>query len=165
MYSQGRIQPIRPMAVFGPEDVEQSFRHLQKGDHIGKAVVKIPKDINTIPSTSSSKPFFLNPEASYLLTGGLGGLGRSVASWLVERGARSLIFLSRSAGKTEMDQTFFAELATMGCSVVPVVGKADDMDAINKCVHKAPKPIKGVLHLAMVLKVWTACHKKNEDFS
>lgn len=153
MYSQGRISPIRPMAVFDPKDIEQSFRYLQKGDHIGKAVVSIPTDISTIPSTSSVKPFLLDPDASYLLTGGLGGLGRSVASWMVERGAQNLIFLSRSAGKGDMDKSFFAELRSMGCSVISVAGKAENMSDINRCVLKASRPIKGILHLAMVLRV------------
>ena len=157
MYSQGRITPIRPMAVFEAKDVEQSFRHLQKGDHIGKAVVSIPKELSKIPSTLSAKPFFFNSEAAYLLTGGLGGLGRSVASWMVERGARNLVFLSRSAGQSEADKTFFTEIRTMGCSVVSVAGKAENMGDINACLLKASKPIKGVLHLAMVLKVFSTC--------
>lgn len=165
MYSQGRINPIRPMAVFESKDVEQSFRHLQKGVHIGKAVVSIPKDLSTIPSTLSARPFSLDPEAAYLLTGGLGGLGRSVASWMVERGARNLIFLSRSAGQNEMDKTFFAELRTMGCSVVSVAGKAENMGDIHRCVLKASKPVKGVLHLAMVLKVFNHLSHRVDYFS
>lgn len=154
MYSQGCINPIQPMVVFEPNDVEQSFRHLQKGNHIGKAVVRIPKDVSMIHSTLSTNPIFLDPEASYLLTGGLGGLGRSIASWMVERGARSLVFLSRSAGQSERDKTFFAELRAMDCSVVSVAGKAENMGDIYRCVVKPPKPIKGILHLAMVLKVF-----------
>ena len=153
MYSQGLISPIRPMAVFEPKDIEKSFRHLQKGDHIGKAVVSIPKDLSTIPSTSSAKPVSLDPDASYLLTGGLGGLGRSVASWMVERGARNLVFLSRSAGKGDVDKSFFAELRSMGCSVISIAGKAEDTGDVNRAVLKASRPIKGVLHLAMVLRV------------
>lgn len=154
MHSQGCINPIQPMLVFEPNDVEQSFRYLQKGNHIGKVVVRIPKDLSMIHSSLSIKPIFLDPEASYLLTGGLGGLGRSIASWMVERGARSLVFLSRSAGQSERDKTFFAELRAMGCSVVSVAGKAENMNDINRCVLKPLKPIKGVFHLAMVLKVF-----------
>lgn len=153
MYSQALISPIRRMAVFEAQDIEPSFRYLQKGDPIGKAVVKIPSNASEIPSTSLASPFALNVDASYLLTGGLGGLGRSIACWMVEKGARHLVFLSRSAGKGEADQSFFAELRSMGCSVTDVAGKAEDMEDINRAIRKVSKPIRGIVHLAMVLRV------------
>ncbi|WP_437759716.1 non-ribosomal peptide synthase/polyketide synthase [Sorangium sp. So ce1389] len=39
----------------------------------------------------------LRPDASYLITGGLGGIGLAVARWMVELGARRLILMGRSA--------------------------------------------------------------------
>lgn len=39
----------------------------------------------------------LAPDASYLITGGLGDLGLCAARWLVERGARRLVLIGRSA--------------------------------------------------------------------
>lgn len=153
MYRQGHIQPIRPVALFPASEIEQSFRYLQKGDHIGKAVVTLPEDVSRIPSSPRATAFTLDPEASYLLTGGTGGLGRSLATWMVERGARHLIFLSRSAGLGDSDKDFFAELKTMDCSVTPVAGKVQDPDDLKKAISKATKPIKGVVHLAMVLRV------------
>ncbi|KAJ9133675.1 Thiolase-like protein [Pleurostoma richardsiae] len=152
LYQEDKIQPIRSMTAFEASDVESSFRHLQKGDHIGKAVVRIPDDVSTIPSISSSSPTRFREDASYVLTGGLGGLGKSIALWMVERGARSLVFLSRSAGKNEADQDFFAELESMGCAITAVPGKADVMEDVEKAVRSAPNPIRGVFHLAMVLR-------------
>ncbi|KAL8736136.1 MAG: hypothetical protein Q9181_002526 [Wetmoreana brouardii] len=152
MYSQKQISPISQMAVFDASNIESSFRHLQKGDHIGKAVVCIPKELREIPSTPSAKQFTLDADASYLLTGGLGGLGRSVASWMVESGARHLTFLSRGAGKSDVDRSFFTELESMGCSVTAVTGKAEDMAAVEKARLALRKPIKGIVHLAMVLR-------------
>lgn len=157
MYAESRIGPINQIAVFEARDIESSFRHLQKGDHIGKAVVKLPQDLSDIPSTPSAKEFSLDANASYLLTGGLGGLGRSVASWMVERGARHLVFLSRSAGKSEVDRSYFAELESMGCSVTAVPGKAEDLAAVQQAKQSQALPIKGIVHLAMVLRViWHA---------
>jgi NAD(P)-dependent dehydrogenase (short-subunit alcohol dehydrogenase family) len=151
MFSQGLIVPI-PMTVFEAADISSSFRHLQKGDHIGKAVSRIPVRISDIPSTPQATTFSLNSDVSYLLTGGLGGLGRSIATWMVERGARSLIFLSRSAGKGEHDRSFFTELESMGCQITAIEGKANDIEAVCTVVSKATKPIKGIFHLAMVLR-------------
>lgn len=153
LYSEGHIKPIQSMSLFAAGEIEQSFRHLQKGDHIGKAVVRLPDHASHISALSRAKKFNLDREASYLLTGGLGGLGRSIASWAAEHGAHHLVFLSRAAGKGENDESYFKELRSMGCSVTFVTGKVDDENAIGECIQKAPRPIKGIFHLAMVLRV------------
>ncbi|KAL4887827.1 polyketide synthase dehydratase-domain-containing protein [Aspergillus ambiguus] len=67
-------------------------------------------------------------------------------------GARELVFLSRSAGKSESDQASFAELNTMGCKVTGVAGRAEVSEDIERAISSAGKPIKGVVHLAMVLR-------------
>ena len=153
MYEEGHIRPIRPMVSFEASEIEQSFRYLQKGDHIGKAVVKIPQDSSKIPSAPRRNALMLDPEVSYLLTGGLGGLGKSVATWMVEAGARQLIFLSRRATLGDEDKAFLGELEAMGCSVRAVVGEVQDRDLLHKTISESLKPIKGVIHLAMVLRV------------
>ncbi|EON95815.1 putative polyketide synthase protein [Phaeoacremonium minimum UCRPA7] len=165
LFHEGKIQPINTMTVFDAADIEQSFRHLQKGDHIGKAVVRFPDDPTAIPSISSSSETTFKADASYILTGGLGGLGKSIALWMVERGARDLIFLSRSAGKTEEDQTFFTELESMGCAIHAVQGKADVLSDVEAAVNAAPNPIKGVFHLAMVLRDGQVTDLTYEDWS
>jgi len=113
----------------------------------------MPQDTSGLPSLPRPSPLQLKSDASYLLTGGLGGLGKVIATWLVERGARSLVFLSRSAGKTPEDQEFFCELESSGCSVTAVAGKAESMEDVEKAISQAPQRIAGVLHLAMVLRV------------
>ena len=45
---------------------------------------------------SASESFRLRPDSAYLITGGLRGIGLAVAEWLIERGARHLILISRT---------------------------------------------------------------------
>ena len=104
-----------------------------------------------VPTVSRANKLQLNQDVSYLLTGGLGGLGRLISTWLVERGARSLVFLSRSADSTE-SHGFLRELESTGCTVTVVPGKAESAVDIHKAISKAPSPIRGVIHLAIVLK-------------
>ena len=153
MYEEGLACPIHPVALFSPTDIEQCFRYLQKGDHIGKAVVQIPPDPFDIPSALSTAVLEFDSEACYLLTGGLGGVGRSIATWMVERGARHLIFISRSAGSRQSDQDFFTELRSIGCLVDAITGEVQNQADLARAVTKASRPVKGVLHLAMVLGV------------
>ena len=45
----------------------------------------------------AASPVQCRPEAAYLVTGGLGGVGLEVARWLVDRGARHLVLVGRTA--------------------------------------------------------------------
>ena len=140
----------------------EAFKSLQNGDRIGKVILRMPQDNATISGIRSPGTFFLDPKGSYLLAGGLGGLGRSIAIWMVEHGARSLIFLSRSAGLNERDQAFFKELMSMSCVVSAVVGMTQNMGDVIKAIASTPSPIKGVVQLAMVLRV---CHLSHNSRS
>ena len=92
-------------------------------------------------------------EAAYILTGGFGGLGRSVATWLVERGARALVFISRSAGSNPDNHRFSLELGSLGCSVFTVTGEIENMEDVRRAVAAPSRAIKGVIHLAGILRV------------
>lgn len=152
LYSTGHIQPLHPLTSFEAGKAQDAFRHVQNRDHIGKAVINVPSDFSVVSSLPKATKLQLNPASSYLLTGGLGGLGKVISTWLVERGARSLVFLSRGAGSPE-NWNFLRELESTGCTVTIVPGKAESPDDINAAISKAPNPIRGVIHLAMVLKV------------
>lgn len=154
LFEQGFIKPIEPMKVFDGANIEDSFRYMQKGQHIGKIVVKIPESESTavLPVTGKAQPLNLNGEGAYLLVGGLGGLGRAISNWMVECGARHIIYLSRSAGKSEEDQHFFRELESQGCAVQAVAGDVTKLEDVQSAVANAIKPIIGVLQLSMVLR-------------
>jgi aryl carrier-like protein len=125
---------------------------MQKGLHIGKILVTFPDDPHAIPTTPTVQKIELRPDASYLLVGGLGGLGRSVSNWMVEHGARHLTFLSRSAGTSVEDKAFLYELELQGCSAQAVAGTVEDPDAVNRAVEVAARPVAGIIQLSMVLK-------------
>eukprot|EP00820_Chromera_velia_P016281 Cvel_6212.t1-p1 / transcript=Cvel_6212.t1 / gene=Cvel_6212 / organism=Chromera_velia_CCMP2878 / gene_product=Putative inactive phenolphthiocerol synthesis, putative / transcript_product=Putative inactive phenolphthiocerol synthesis, putative / location=Cvel_scaffold300:95231-105286(+) / protein_length=2635 / sequence_SO=supercontig / SO=protein_coding / is_pseudo=false len=87
----GEMQGL-PMRVFDAtsSDAESdgiaAFRFLQRAAHIGKVVVAFPSCIET-PSQSDG--------CTYIITGGLGGLGLVVANWLLDEGAKRIILVSR----------------------------------------------------------------------
>jgi len=83
---------------------------------------------------------------------------------MAERGARSIIFLSKSAGKTPGDRDFLLELETVGCRGIAVAGRVDVMDDVKRAVVQAPSSIKGVIHLAMVQREGAAVHISHEDW-
>ncbi|KAL9010176.1 MAG: hypothetical protein Q9173_004864 [Seirophora scorigena] len=149
---QGKIAPIQPMKVFEAAHIVDAFKYMQKGQHIGKIVVTMPGNPKELSMTAIKRELQLRPEASYLLVGGLGGLGRAIATWMVEHGARHLIFLSRSAGLSDQDDKFFHELHIQGCSVQACRGSVTEIDEVKSVVNNATAPIAGVMHMSMVLK-------------
>ena len=152
-HRQGFIQPIKPMKLFEGTQIVDAFRYMQKGQHIGKIVVRVPEDPERLEVTAMKEKLALRPESSYLLVGGLGGLGRAISTWMVEHGARSLVYLSRSAGKSPEDQSFFRELEAQGCLVQCFPGSVTNLDEVKHAVGNAAMPIAGVMQMSMVLRV------------
>ena len=95
----------------------------------------------------------LRPNATYLIVGGLGGIGRSLCEWIVDRGAKHLIILSRNARAGP----YLANLEEAGCKVRVVGCDVSDESqvawALQSCADLPP--IRGVIQGAMVLQV---CH-------
>ncbi len=86
--AQGSFQPI-PIEVYPISAVPDAFRLLAQARHRGKVVVR---------QADRPAPLAIAPQATYLITGALGGIGLRLIDWLVERGASSLLLVSRSAG-------------------------------------------------------------------
>ena len=153
LHRQGKVHPTPRIASVAATEIDQDIHSLEKSGEMGKTIISIPQDILKINGASRPRKLSLDPEAAYLLTGGLGGLGMSLVTWLGEHGARTLVILSRSAGTTPEAQKLFAEVASLGCSVITVAGRVQSAEDVKKAVAVAGRPIKGVVHLAMVLKV------------
>lgn len=151
--SEGHIQPIRPIKAFPAKEVEAAFRYMQKGFNIGKIAIEFPEDSGQLATSKERPRVLLNPDRSYLLVGGFGGLGRSTARWMVSKGARHLAFLSRS-GMSSSNEKFVAELESSGCQVQIFTGSVEDLDLVGGTISQLKKPLAGVLHLALKLKVF-----------
>lgn len=96
----------------------------------------------------------LDPSASYLLAGGLGGLGRSIARWLVDNGARHLIFLSRSGASSPSASSFVASLKAAEVQICVLQCDIADCPSTKTVISNTLKdfpPIKGVIQGAMAL--------------
>ncbi|WYZ46092.1 hypothetical protein EsH8_IX_000317 [Colletotrichum jinshuiense] len=152
-YEHGHIGPIHPTTVFSASAVEDCFRYMQKGQHIGKIVMKMDGLAESLEAqtTSTFKPS-LDSDASYLLVGGLGGLGRFVSNWMIEHGARHLIYLSRQGVETPENEIFLKEIEAQGCSATAVRGNVTCLAEVEHAINSAPKPIRGIINLSMVLR-------------
>ncbi|KAL7783077.1 hypothetical protein V8C37DRAFT_397515 [Trichoderma ceciliae] len=150
-YRRGYIKPIIANS-FSHSNILEPLRRLQKSQHIGKFIVKMPDDLHQIPVEASYEETQLCNSGAHLFIGGLGGLGLAISRWLAERGAKHIVYLSRSAGLKPEDLNFTKELAALGCQVTLVTGDVTRYADVIRAVKAAGKRISGVLQASMVLK-------------
>ena len=110
-------------------------------------------DLAKVEASVNRQELSLDMEAAYLLTGGFGGLGMALVYRLVEHSARTLVIISRSAGQSNESKKFILEMASLGCSIIAVSGKVNSQEDVERAVAEVGRPIKGVVHMAMVLRV------------
>ncbi|RDA86436.1 hypothetical protein CP532_3626 [Ophiocordyceps camponoti-leonardi (nom. inval.)] len=152
MLISGAIKSLPITRRWSHEEAQTAIQVFTQGNHIGKMVIGFPDDCCSIPAKPRANFIRLRPDCSYLLVGGTSGLGLATSTWLVEKGARYLIFLSRSAGVTLASQRLKDDLCAQGCSVQMVRGDVANASDVEKAVKQAAKPIAGVINFAMVLK-------------
>ncbi|PTB79570.1 hypothetical protein M440DRAFT_1326481 [Trichoderma longibrachiatum ATCC 18648] len=150
------LAPVSPIMEHNIGEIAQVFRLLHTEDDTGKRVLSVAHDemVSVLPRTRAAAR--LSPDASYLIVGGNGGLGQAVAHWMVSRGAKNLVLLSRSAGQSPKMAVLAEELREAGCHrVLPVscdVAREDDLArAMDTCAQEGLPPIRGVVHAAFVL--------------
>ncbi|KAJ5712063.1 hypothetical protein N7488_006219 [Penicillium malachiteum] len=94
------------------------------------------------------------PDVAYLMLGCLGGLGRSLTTWMMERGARDFVFLSRSGDDKSEAKSLVESLRIAGAQAQVFRADAADVTGVTEAVNQvtAQRPIRGVVHAAMVLQ-------------
>ncbi|KAH8172381.1 KR domain-containing protein [Sarocladium implicatum] len=152
---RGILQPVTPVVSYPASEVESAFRLMQAGKHRGKLTLSFrPEDV--VPVCQNGDGIGrLSADATYLLVGGLGGLGRSLSHLLVNSGAKHLCFVSRSGDSSPKAKALVSELEGRGAVVRVIASDVADevslMAAVEETSTTMP-PIKGVIHAAMVLR-------------
>ncbi len=105
-------------------------------------------------SPATNQQPLLRADASYLITGGLGGLGLSTAAWMVAQGARHLVLTSRNeASKEALEAIKRMELA--GAQVLPMQADVADREALSQVflkINAALPALCGVIHCAGIIE-------------
>ncbi|HEY7170340.1 MAG TPA: SDR family NAD(P)-dependent oxidoreductase [Vicinamibacterales bacterium] len=101
---------------------------------------------------TASDQFDVQPDGTYLITGGLGALGLKVAAWLVDRGARQLALLGRSAPRAEANAAI-ARLEASGAYVRIVRADVANRDDMARIVRELQSNgvLRGIVHAAGIV--------------
>ncbi|KAK2764515.1 Type I Iterative PKS [Arachnomyces sp. PD_36] len=150
-YRAGFIRPIRPMTPTDISQLDQVLLGFSKGTHIGKLVVTFLNQDSLVRMLPSAPAAHFDPEACYIITGGLSGLGRSLIRWMSDRGARHVTVLSRRGSGSPEAQTLIESLAARGVTVQPVVCDVSKQEQVARAVKEASlyRPVKGIVHTAV----------------
>lgn len=148
LFKEGCLEPL-PRRVFTIEEVGDAFRYMAQRKNIGKIVVSLESAAATPHHTAVQ----LRMDSTYLITGGLGGLGLTVARWMVERGVRSLVLLSRTGSSADSDAAV-SVLRAAGAQVrviqADVSQEADVARAMDE-IRRFMPPLRGIMHAAGVI--------------
>lgn len=158
LHTTGKLHACKPLNLHPFSEMEDAFRILQQGKHMGKLILTAnPEDLVKI-TPKPPAPTRLRADATYLLPGGAGGLGRSIAKWMAEpaQGAKNLVFLSRGGSDAPTTRELIAELADKGVRAVALkcnVGNETQLVAALDEVKSLGFPrIAGVIQGAMQLR-------------
>jgi phthiocerol/phenolphthiocerol synthesis type-I polyketide synthase C len=150
--SQGVLRPL-PFRAFPVSRAREAFRHMQKSQHIGKIVITFDdEDVRAVPAEGVQLP--LRPDGTYLITGGLSGLGLETARWMACKGARHLVLAGRSGAAAPGAAAAVTELRDAGCDVLAASADVADEGALRELLAEVSDrmpPLRGIVHAAMVL--------------
>ncbi|MCY4647304.1 MAG: SDR family NAD(P)-dependent oxidoreductase [Gammaproteobacteria bacterium] len=138
----GELSPIIhsrwPLAEAGA-----ALSFMRSARHLGKIVVTTP------PLTGGR----LRPDRTYLVTGGLGGIGCAVAEWLADRGAGAIVLNGRRPPDPDAEETV-RSLRERGVTVEVELADIADGNAVDEMLARMDlrlPPLGGVIHSVGVL--------------
>ena len=156
LFEEGVLRPL-PCHEFDANDVVEAFRYMQQAKQIGKVVVTYRNPIQPVVDAHRvpNRAVQLDSQGSYLVTGGTGGFGLRTAQWLVEKGARHLVLLSRRGASSAELQPALAswreqgvEVQALACDVADKAQLARVFAALGTGDH----PLRGIVHAATVIE-------------
>ncbi len=128
-------------------DDRERFNALRNGRRL---IARLERRAPNHDATAASFP--VSGEATYLITGGFGYLGRRLAAWLVERGARRIALAGRN-GADETARVFVDDLEKAGATILSLTIDITDAAALGAALDQIATPdapLRGVIHAAGV---------------
>jgi len=146
-FENQKLSPL-PLRAFPIPRIVDALRHMARTEHIGKVVIQ-----SATPEESIKTGFHCHEDGAYLVTGGLGGLGLKVARWLIDRGAKFLVLVGRSAASVEARRQL-EEFEKGGVRLLVEqcdIGNRVETSRLLSRIRSELAPLHGIYHLAGVL--------------
>src|SRR5580765_836608 len=130
------------------------------GKHIGKVLLRIrdeesQKCVLPMPRTVAAVPrTYMNPKKSYVLIGGLGGFGLELANWMIDRGARFIILVSRTGIRAGYQASRVRHWREKGIKIVISTADITTSSGAECLIDESNRlaPVGGIFNLAAVMR-------------
>ena len=157
-----RKPPISPVTRFPISQLDRALQQVQQQQQqkqegpSGKVVI-IPHASDLVKVIPRVRPVSLNDKkATYLIVGGVGSIGGAIVSWMVSKGAKNLLIISRNAEAHPNTAALVHDAAEEGCHLQVLncnVSSEESLVSLLCQVSASLPPIRGVVHAATVLEV------------
>ncbi|WP_116209791.1 type I polyketide synthase [Streptomyces olivoreticuli] len=163
----GSYRPL-PHHVYPAARVAEAFQLMQHSRHVGKVVVALDPLDEPVRVEQRAQAPDLDPDGTYLVTGGLSGFGAATAGWLAERGVRHLALVSRRGEEAPEAADVLARLGERGVRATAYAADVSDLSAMRRVLDEIDAgghPVRGVVHCAMHLEDDLLTELTDERFS
>ncbi|MGF7179799.1 SDR family NAD(P)-dependent oxidoreductase [Tunturiibacter psychrotolerans] len=154
-FSNDLLKPL-PWKTFPISEAAGAFRFMAQARHTGKIVLSHPSggELRTreVPSDADGK-IVLTPDGTYLITGGMSGLGLLAAQWMFERGARHLVLMGRRV-PSEAAVAAIRGMEKKGVQITIARGDVADrayLAGLFASFGNSLPPLRGIVHSAGTL--------------
>ncbi|KAG8415985.1 Type I Iterative PKS [Metarhizium acridum] len=140
--------------VFSIADLKAAIERVRTCRNGAKVVVNMDEGATVAVVPAPRVPHKFKEQATYVVAGGFGGLGRALIPWMAERGARNFIVLSRSGCSSEAARSLVTDMADKGVRIESPKCDLTSVDSVRAAVNSVRDTmpaIKGCLQAAMVL--------------
>lgn len=147
---QGTIAPVQA-TILPISRAHDAFHQMAAAQHVGKLVLDLRERDVSVAEPSGPAPLL---RGTQIVTGGTGGLGCGLAAWLAEHGARRLVLMGRSApdASTSAKISLLQQRGVEVHVVAVDVGSRAELARVMQVIATDSAPVRGVFHLAGVLK-------------
>ncbi|GAB1316832.1 Polyketide synthase [Madurella fahalii] len=149
----GAITPLAAAMIIPVSKLHEGLQIVREG--VVQPVVAVARPHDQVKALHHVSKSIFRRGGTHVIIGGTGGLGRSMAKYMVEHGARNIVLVSRSGGGKELVEQLQHETQCTDARIVvlkcDVSVESQVWRLVGDCATTLP-PICGVIHAAMVLR-------------
>jgi acyl transferase domain-containing protein/acyl carrier protein len=150
----GGVLPVLERTDYPLSDARTAIRSISAAEHTGRLVLRVPRrGLTRVVVPPTNAPIFRR-DGSYIVTGGVGGLGLFLAAVMASAGCGRIVLSSRSQPNSQAQKTI-SRLRDKGADIVLERGNIAEPDTAASLVRAATAtglPLHGVLHAAAVVE-------------
>jgi NAD(P)-dependent dehydrogenase (short-subunit alcohol dehydrogenase family)/acyl carrier protein len=143
-----------PLTRFAAANVSDALRYMAQAKQVGKIVVDFDDAADVAIAPLAVQRGGIRSDATYLITGGFGGIGMELARLLVAQGARHLVLTGRQGAHDDAARALLTELARAGVAAREARVDVSDAAAVHGLLAQIAAtmpPLAGLFHAAAVL--------------